>query len=380
MKFDNKLITLVLAIILLIAVTPASFAVSSNNEKIWTTVSLEAYGTVPIPDPEVPPSPGEENTSAAERTLPTAIQYVPYKEVITSVQTLVQSHFELAGGKLPDGLSMDDSGVITGFPLELGVFNFTVLEYNSSGAGLRDFTLSVYSRMYADVEAVNVPDYGFVITGDDNGHVKDQIVTAVEELKDQIMHCEGPYPQFRNLYLDARQLVRGVEYLAEEGSTKITLLSETIGEEGGGTHTLAAEFETEDGETVYTVQNYVVAGIASTEVRVTVNGQPVIWTDSEPYIDTNNRTMTPFRIIGEALGLTINWSSSTREASFSDGEQTIWFPIGGLTARTSKGADVEMDTSAVIVNGRTYAPIRYLAEFFGYSISWDRSTRTVMIS
>ena len=378
MKYENKIITLVLAMILLIVVTPASFAVSTNNEKIWTTVSLEAYGTVPIPDAS--PSPDEVDPSAAEWTLPTAIQYVPYKGIISSVQTLVQSHFQLAGGKLPDGLSIDDSGVITGFPLELGVFNFTVLEYNSSGTGLRDFTLSVYSRMYADVEAVNIPGYGFVIKGDDDGHVKDQIVTSVEELTDQIMHCEGPYPQFRNLYLDARQLVRGVEYLAEEGSTKITLQSETIGEEGGGTHTLAAEFETEDGEVVYTVQNYVVAGIASTEVRVTVNGTPVIWTDSEPYIDTNNRTMTPFRIIGEALGLTINWNSSSREASFSDGEQTIWFPIGGLVARTSEGADVEMDTSAVIVNGRTYAPIRYLAEYFGYSISWDRMTRTVIIS
>ena len=171
MKYENKIITLVLAMILLIVVTPASFAVSTNNEKIWTTVSLEAYGTVPIPDAS--PSPDEVDPSAAEWTLPTAIQYVPYKGIISSVQTLVQSHFQLAGGKLPDGLSIDDSGVITGFPLELGVFNFTVLEYNSSGTGLRDFTLSVYSRMYADVEAVNIPGYGFVITGDDDGHVKD---------------------------------------------------------------------------------------------------------------------------------------------------------------------------------------------------------------
>jgi N-acetylmuramoyl-L-alanine amidase len=105
----------------------------------------------------------------------------------------------------------------------------------------------------------------------------------------------------------------------------------------------------------------------------------VIWTDAEPYIDTNNRTMTPFRVVGDALGLTIAWDSATREASFSNGAKTIWFPIGSTTARTSEGQTVEMDTSAVIVNGRTYAPVRYLAEYFGYGVEWDKVTRTVVI-
>lgn len=39
-----------------------------------------------------------------------------------------------------------------------------------------------------------------------------------------------------------------------------------------------------------------------------------------------------------------------------------------------------MDTAAVIVEGRTYAPIRYLAEFFGYMVEWDAITRSVIIS
>ncbi len=199
------------------------------------------------------------------------------------------------------------------------------------------------------------------------------------------MHLEGAFSEFRALYLDARQLTRDVDYYAEEGSTKLTVLAETIGNAGGGTHTLAAEFVTHDSaapsgsRSVYTVQNYTVAGIASREVHVTVEGEPVLWTDAEPYIDTNDRTMTPFRAVGEALGLSAAWDSSTREASFTDGAKTIYFPIGSTTARTSDGSTVTMDTSAVIVNGRTYAPIRYLAEFFGRSVSWDGKTRTAAI-
>ena len=39
-----------------------------------------------------------------------------------------------------------------------------------------------------------------------------------------------------------------------------------------------------------------------------------------------------------------------------------------------------MDTAAVIIEGRTYAPIRYLAEFFGFHVDWDGATRTVFIT
>lgn len=312
-----------------------------------------------------------------EHILSTATQYVPYKAAISATQE--GSSFSLSSGSLPEGLSLSASGVLSGIPVELGVFGFTVTEVFAGGNVEHKCTLSVFSRMYADVEENNVPGYGFVEAAGDDGRVHDQVVTSASELTDQVMHLQGAYSEFRNLYLDARKLIRDVEYYAEEGSTKITLLGETIGGEGGGTHTLAAEFEMDDGEMVYTVQNYTVAGIASREVHVTVFGETVIWTDAEPYIDTNNRTMTPFRVVGDVLGLTIDWDSVTREASFSDGTKTIWFPIGSTTARTSEGQTVEMDTSAVIVNGRTYAPIRYLAQYFGYSVSWDSTTRTVII-
>ena len=332
---------------------------------------------------EVPPIKEEDEgqTSAVEfryeHTLPTATQYVPYQEAIPA--SLSGGSFALTSGSLPAGLSLSADGVLSGFPEELGVFSFTVTETAGDSSVEHVCSLSTYSRMYADVEASNPPGYGFVETEGDDGRVQDQTVSSVDELTDQVMHCQGPFPQFRNLYLDGRRLVRDVEYRAEEGSTKITIYAETIGEEGGGTHTLAAEFETDDGETVYTVQNYTVYGIASTDVHVEVTGEVVIWTDAEPYIDTNSRTMTPFRVVGDALGLTIAWDSAAREASFSDGTRTIYFPIGSTAARTSEGTTVEMDTSAVIVNGRTYAPVRYLAQYFGYSVGWDAPTRTVKI-
>jgi len=112
---------------------------------------------------------------------------------------------------------------------------------------------------------------------------------------------------------------------------------------------------------------------------VSVNGKAVQWTDAAPFIDENSRTMVPLRAVGDALGLTVGWDGEAREASFTDGSKTICFPIGSTDARTSDGRTVTMDTAAVIVGSRTYAPVRYLAEFFGRTVDWDGATRTVVI-
>ena len=115
-------------------------------------------------------------------------------------------------------------------------------------------------------------------------------------------------------------------------------------------------------------------------IGVTVKGEAVQWTDAAPFIDANDRTMVPLRAVADAMGLEVNWDENTREASFTGSGKTIIFPIDSSTARTSEGGIVTMDTAAVIVNERTYAPIRYLAEFFGYTVGWDEAARTVSIT
>lgn len=140
--------------------------------------------------------------------------------------------------------------------------------------------------------------------------------------------------------------------------------------------------------------------MAAPAVNVEVLGESVVWTDAEPFIDSNNRTLVPLRAVGEALGLTVEWDDKAREAVFSYEEEPdegsvlsseLHFPIGsneayyesnyyGSDGYVYKDGDViVMDTAAVIVNNRTYAPVRYLAEFFGYEVSWNENTKTVVI-
>ena len=117
----------------------------------------------------------------------------------------------------------------------------------------------------------------------------------------------------------------------------------------------------------------------ASDISVTVNGTPVVWTDAAPFIDANNRTMVPLRAVADAMNLDVEWKADSRTAVFTRGDDVIMFVIGFKTAYTSR-TDVAMDTEPVISNDRTYAPIRYLAEFFGYTVDWDAATRTVVIT
>ncbi|MBQ9348456.1 MAG: copper amine oxidase N-terminal domain-containing protein [Oscillibacter sp.] len=137
---------------------------------------------------------------------------------------------------------------------------------------------------------------------------------------------------------------------------------------------------TEQGiELYYMYDTSAAAGIPN-EPSVTINGQEVAWTDARPFIDENHRTQVPLRALANAMGLWVSWNPVRLEANFSDGTKAITFPIGSTTARISGGGTLEMDTAAVVLNDRTYAPARPLGEYFGYSVSWDDATRTVVMN
>lgn len=144
------------------------------------------------------------------------------------------------------------------------------------------------------------------------------------------------------------------------------------------------------------------AGAAEKDVNVLVNGEAVVWTDAKPFINSDGRTMVPLRPVADAMGLETDWDPEKRAASFTmtgvayNGRcpwtNTIEFPIGKSTATGVAAANwvdsepdvdtvtIPMDTAAVIVGGRTYAPVRYLAEYFQFTVAWDAATRTTSIT
>lgn len=122
------------------------------------------------------------------------------------------------------------------------------------------------------------------------------------------------------------------------------------------------------------------------DIRVVVDGKEVYFPDQKPYADRNNRTMVPLRAPMEALGATVEWDQEKKQAKITkyDPERPtmspwVLFTIGSKEYRAT-GIYKQMDTVAVAVGGRTAIPIRFAAEALGATVSWDASTRTVIIS
>ena len=117
---------------------------------------------------------------------------------------------------------------------------------------------------------------------------------------------------------------------------------------------------------------------------IEVNGtkKPIDEHGSKPII-RNNRTLLPIRVIIESLGGTISWNPKTREVTIKLNGHTIILTIGKNTAIVD-GIKTPIDPDnpnvvPIIINGRTYIPLRFIAEHLNCTIDWDPMTKTVTI-
>ena len=119
-------------------------------------------------------------------------------------------------------------------------------------------------------------------------------------------------------------------------------------------------------------------------ISVKVDGKPIRWTDAKPFIDENNRTLVPVHPFANAMGLTIDWNANSQIPRFSKGNQAIGFPIDYKYSLHYSNdytiATTEIDTGAQVINGHSYAPAKYIAERFGYTVNWDNAEKCVTIT
>ena len=89
--------------------------------------------------------------------------------------------------------------------------------------------------------------------------------------------------------------------------------------------------------------------------------------------------MVPIRAIFEAMGANVDWDDITQTAISTKDSTTVKMTLNSTTEYINDTA-YTMDVTPVIINGRTLAPARYVAEAFGYYVNWDEMTQSVLIS
>lgn len=117
----------------------------------------------------------------------------------------------------------------------------------------------------------------------------------------------------------------------------------------------------------------------SLPISIVVNERILEFPDEQPFIDKNNRTQAPAKYIGEALGTTVIWDGKEQKAVFTFGNDTLEFIIG-KKSYVIDGRTKQMDTTAILKEGRPFFPVKYIAEALGANVKWDGATKTVYIN
>ncbi len=115
---------------------------------------------------------------------------------------------------------------------------------------------------------------------------------------------------------------------------------------------------------------------ADENISLTVNGKSVETQVPPTIID--GRTMVPVRDIFEACGAKVNWDANTKTITGEKGDTTVVMQIDSNMLFINEKV-TEMDATPVIIDGRTLAPARYVAESFGGIVDWNAEDKVVMI-
>lgn len=117
---------------------------------------------------------------------------------------------------------------------------------------------------------------------------------------------------------------------------------------------------------------------ASNNIVIVLDGTRV-QTDVAPYIDSNNRTMVPIRFISEALDADVQWDGENSTISIIKEGTYIMLRVGGKDLIVN-GEAIIMDTEVVIVEGRTFVPVRFIAEALDLIVTWNPEINVIQLS
>ena len=113
---------------------------------------------------------------------------------------------------------------------------------------------------------------------------------------------------------------------------------------------------------------------------LSVNGteKPIDEQGTAPVI-LQNRTFLPVRAVVEEMGGTVDWNDETETVTLKCAADTVSLTIDSTTAYYN-GEETSLDVAPTVRNNRTFLPIRFIAESFHFDVAYDETTRTVTLS
>jgi len=128
---------------------------------------------------------------------------------------------------------------------------------------------------------------------------------------------------------------------------------------------------------------FVCPAYAADDITIYVNGN-YLYCDAPAFLK-DGRTMVPVRAIGEALGCSVDWDGTQQRVSIYNEEREVWIFINRTRVTVfdkEKGtqSEITIDVPPILVNARTFLPLRAVAESLGAEVDWDGNTKTVYVN
>ncbi|MHB8156068.1 MAG: stalk domain-containing protein [Desulfocucumaceae bacterium] len=116
--------------------------------------------------------------------------------------------------------------------------------------------------------------------------------------------------------------------------------------------------------------------VTNGKIRVMVDLRTIQSLD-EPYVK-DDRTMVPLRVIAENLGAKVDWIDKESRIDLLRKADKIQLWLGKSDA-SKNNETMPLDVAPEEVNGRTFVPLRFVAEAFGCRVDWDDLTQTAKV-
>lgn len=176
---------------------------------------------------------------------------------------------------------------------------------------------------------------------------------------------------------NAEAVLADLNTLNEQISGLQAQIKETINERYMVVKTLYSDAELSefDSAAELIAQMYQDAKVLSADC-VTVNNN-LIKFDAPPYIK-GGVTLVPLRAVSEELGAEVSWDVETKTVTVVKDNTVIEITVNETTVSIN-GTQVDVPIPAEITCGRTYLPLRFLAEILDFSVSWDGDNQLIDI-
>lgn len=115
---------------------------------------------------------------------------------------------------------------------------------------------------------------------------------------------------------------------------------------------------------------------ADSTIKMWVDGRYLASSES-PYIE-GGTTMVPLRFISERIGFDVKYDERLKQIIIIGNDTRIAMAKNNKNVMVN-GKFMALDKPPTIKNGRTYVPLRAIAEMMGKNVDWDGEKRTVII-